>query len=222
MRRHFHRCGYLRILALDAADRSQARRGGSAILEELCEAKRLARCVGLAECDVLSPAQKRELLAARATRLREEEGGPSPLADRPDPRADELRVLRRELLDERAQIVEENRRRRAESAGAVLRNPRPVAREEEWELRKAGVSVFLDDELRELRGARLDAIDRALDGMAHGVFGGCARCRRPIEIERLREAPDTVVCTSCAREALPELPQARGSGSEARAPIDLD
>jgi RNA polymerase-binding transcription factor DksA len=206
MRRHFHRCGYLRILTLDAADRSHARRGGSQILEELCEAKKLARCVGLAECDVLSPAQKRDLLAARAVRLREEEGGPSPLADRPDPRAAELRELRQDLLDERAQIVEENRRLSAESAGAVLRNPRPAGQAEEWELRKAGVSVFLDEDLRELRAARLDAIDRALDAMAHGAFGECARCRRPIGTERLRDAPDTVVCAACAAEALPAAP----------------
>jgi RNA polymerase-binding transcription factor DksA len=222
MRRQFHRCGYLRVLAIDAADRSQARRGGSEILEELCEAKRLARCVGLAECDVLSPAQKRDLLAARATRLREEEGGLSPLADRPDPRADDLRALRRELLDERTQIVEDNRRLRVETAGAVLRNPRPMSREEEWELRKVGVSVFLDDELRELRGARLDAIDRALDAMARRGFGECARCRRPIEIERLREAPDTVVCTACAREALPESPEPGGAGRETPARVELD
>ena len=214
MRRQFHRCGYLRILAIDVSDRSQARSGGSEILEELCEAKRLARCVGLADCDVLSPAQKRDLLAARATRLREEEGGPSPLADRPDPRAEELRALRRKLLDEHAQIVADNRRRHAESAGAVLRNPRPMSRGEEWELRKAGASVFLDDESRELRGARLDAIDRALDAMTHRGFGACARCRRPIEIERLREAPDTPVCTPCAREALPEPPEPGGVGSE--------
>jgi RNA polymerase-binding transcription factor DksA len=206
MRQHFHRCGYLRVLTLDVTDRSHARRGGSQILEELCEAKRLARCVGLAECDVLSPAQKRDLLTARAVRLREEEGGPSPLADRPDPRAAELHELREDLLDERAQIVEENRRLHAESAGAVLRNPRPTGRAEEWELRKAGVSVFLDDELRELRADRLDAIDRALDAMVHGVFGDCARCGRPIETERLRDAPDTVVCVACAAEALPAAP----------------
>lgn len=204
MRRQFHRCGYLRVLAIDVADRSQARSGGSQILEELCEAKRLARCVGLADCDVLSPAQKRDLLAARATRLREEEGGASPLADRSDPRAAELRALRRALLDERAQVVDDNRRRQAESAGAVLRNPRPMARAEEGELREAGVSVFLDDELRALRGARLDAIDRALDAMAHGGFGDCARCGGPIEIQRLRDAPDSAVCTLCADEALPE------------------
>lgn len=204
MRRHFHRCGHLRILSIDAGEISGARKGGSQILEELCEAKRLARCVGLAECDVLSAAQKRDLLTARAVRLREEEGGESPVADLPNPRAGELRELGSELLEEQARIVEENRRRKAESGAAVLRNPRPLRKAEERELRGAGVSVFLDEELLELQTARLDAIERALDAIAHGVYGQCARCRSGIEIGRLREAPDTVLCTVCAREALPE------------------
>lgn len=204
MRHHFHRCSHLRVIALDAADLSQVRKGGSQILEELCDARRLARCVGLADCDVLTPAQKRELLGARATRLREEEGGVSPLADAPDSRAAELRALGRELLDEHEQIVEDNRRRRAEAAAATQRNPRPLGRAEDPELPDAGISVFLDDELRELRTARLDAIERALDAIARGDFGRCARCERPIGVERLRLAPDTVVCDACAREALPD------------------
>ncbi len=204
MRRHFHRCGHLRILTVDAGDLSGARKGGSQILEELCEAKRLARCVGLAECDVLSPAQKRDLLTARATRLRQEEGGESPVADTVNPRATELRELRSELVEEQAQIVAENRRRGAESAGAVLRNPRPLRSSEEWEAHGAGVSVFLDEELRELQTARLDAIERALDAMARGVYGNCARCRHGIDVARLRETPDTVLCSGCERETLRE------------------
>ena len=67
MRHHFHRCGNLRVLTLEARDLSHARRGGAQVLEELCEARRLAPCVGLVECDVLSPAQKRDLLVARVT-----------------------------------------------------------------------------------------------------------------------------------------------------------
>jgi len=202
MRHHFHRCGYLRVIAIDASDLSHARKGGAQILEELCEARGLARCVGLAECDVLAPAQKRDLLAARATRLREEEGGASSLADVPDPRAAELRALRGALLEERERLVEENRRRLLESAAALQRNPRPLAVAEESGLEAAGLSVFLDDELRSLHTARLDAIDRGLDAMARGRYGDCARCRRPIEVARLRIAPDTVVCTLCAQEAL--------------------
>jgi RNA polymerase-binding transcription factor DksA len=204
MRHHFHRCGYLRVLELDASDLSQARKSGSQIVEELCEAKQLARCVGLAECDILSPAQKRDLLAARATRLREEEGWPSPLADVPDPRVGALRALHRELLEEYQQIVEDNRRRRLESAAALQRNPRPLGRSEEREPEDAGLSVFSDDELRALRTARLDGLERALDAARRPGFGDCARCGNPIEIGRLRLAPDTRLCTRCLREALPD------------------
>jgi RNA polymerase-binding transcription factor DksA len=206
MRRHFHRCGHLRVIEVDASDQSQARKGSSQILEELCEAKHLAPCVGLAECDVLAPGQKRELLAVRATRLREEEGGTSTLADAraEDPRTAELADLRETLLEERNAIAQENRRRAAEAGGALQRNPRPLARAEEGDLRSAAMSVVLGDDLRELRAARLDALDRALDAMARGRFGGCARCGAPIEIGRLEQAPDTVVCTACAREALGE------------------
>jgi RNA polymerase-binding transcription factor DksA len=204
MRHHFHRCGYLRVLELDASELSHARKGGRQILEELCDAKRLAPCVGLPECDVLSPAQKRELLAARATWLRREEGGRSRLADAPSPRADELEALRRELLEERNAIAQENRARAAEAAGALRRNPRPLTPTEEHELRAAGVSVVYDDDLRALRTSRLDAVDRALDALARGRFGDCARCGEAIETLRLREAPDTHVCAACARAALPE------------------
>jgi RNA polymerase-binding transcription factor DksA len=203
MRHHFHRCGYLRVLELDAHEVSHARRGGKQILEELCEAKRLAPCVGLVDCDVLSAAEKRQLLVTRATRLRREEGGRSDLADAEDPRALELAELRRLLVDERNAIAEENRRRAAEAGGAVQRNPRPVTKSEEWELRSAGMSVVLDDELRALRASRLDAIDRALEAMDRGRFGDCARCGKPIEIARLGESPDTRVCEGCARAAVP-------------------
>jgi RNA polymerase-binding transcription factor len=206
MRHHFHRCGNLRVLTLEAGDLSHARRGGAQILEELCEARRLAPCVGLVECDVLSPAQKRDLLVARVTRLREEEGGGSSVADAPDPRASELKELRSELTEEHREIVEENRRLRAEAAAAVQRNPRPIGLAEEHALAGAGISIFLDEDMRALCAARLDAIERALDGMARGVFGNCACCGRPIEVERLRLAPDTAVCSSCARDALPEIP----------------
>jgi RNA polymerase-binding transcription factor DksA len=201
MRRHFHHCAHLRLISLDVSDISRARRHGTQVLDELCEAKGLAPCWGLADCDVLSPAQKRELLVARATRLREQEGGASPLADAGEPRARELAELRDLLLDERNEIAQENRRRATEAGGALLRNPRPIAKSEERELRGAGISVFLDDDLRELRTARLDALDRALDALARGRLGDCARCGAPIEIARLHVAPDTTVCGRCAGTA---------------------
>jgi RNA polymerase-binding transcription factor DksA len=202
---------HLRVIAVDARELNQSRKGGSQVLEELCDAKRLAPCLGLADCDVLPPAQKRELLAARATRLREEEGGASPLADARagDPRSRELEELRRELLEERNAIAQKNRQLAAEAAGALRRNPRPLTPAEEHELMAAGVHVVLDSDLRELRSARLDAIDRALDALAHHRYGACVRCRGPIEAARLRDAPDTRVCAACARALQPEPPPPR-------------
>ena len=218
MRHHFHRCGYLRVVEIDAKDLSGERKGGARILEELCEARRLAPCLGLAECDVLSPAQKRDLLVTRATRLREEEGGASSLADVPDPRSAELRALREALLEEQQEIVQENRRQRAEAGAALQRNPRVIARSEEPDLDRAGASVFYDEESLALRGARLDAIERALEAMGREGFGRCLRCGGPIEVQRLRHAPDTLVCTACARTALPDRLAPAWSSEEPPAP----
>ena len=62
--------------------------------------------------------------------------------------------------------------------------------------------MVLDSELRALRAARLDALDRALDAIGRGRYGGCARCGAPIDIARLEETPDTVLCAPCARGVL--------------------
>ena len=159
MKHHFHRCGHLRVLQVDASELASSRKGGAQILEELCDAKRLARCVGLAECDVLQPAQKRQLLGARATRLREEERE-SELADAPDARAAALRELCAGFEEEYRAIVEENRARKVEAAAAVQRNPRPLPPQQDWSLAVGGLTVFLDDGLRELRVERLDALLR--------------------------------------------------------------
>ena len=162
---------------------------------------------------MLSAAQKRELLAARATWLRREEGGRCAARRRAGPARRRARGhCAATCCDERNAIAQENRRRAAEAAGALRRNPRPLSRTEEHELRAAGVSVVDDDDLRALRTGRLDAIDRALDALARGHFGDCARCGEPIEISRLREAPDTAVCQPCARAALPVV--ALGSSIE--------
>ncbi len=207
MKHHFHRCAHLRVLEVDASGFSRNRKGGAQILEELCDAKRLARCVGLVECDVLPLTQKRELLSARAGRLRDEEAGGSQLAGAPDARAAELHELSLEFEAEYREIVEQNRERKIDAAGAVARNPRPLPPQQDWSLAVAGLSVFLDDELRELRTARLDLLERALAAIGRGRYGSCARCKGFIDIERLRETPDTVVCGACEREVWPDRDQ---------------
>ncbi len=201
MRHHFHRCPNLRTISLPAGARSGARMDrGSAILEELCEAKRLARCVGLVECDVLAPSQKRDLLAERATRLRWEEGGPSELAGIGGVRGAELRRLRALLLEERAALTRHNARIVAELAGADLReiHARP---DEERELREAGLSIQGGPAEWQLHVERLDEIDDALEEMADPDYGICALCNHEIELARLQDAPQTRICSRCAHAA---------------------
>ena len=204
MRQHFHRCPNLRVVALDVADLPKARgRGhGKAILEELCEAKRLTPCVGLVECDLLPLAQKRELLVSRATRLREEAGGTTRLAGPTPERADQLLGLRCELLEERQQIVEANREIEAQIAFATDIST-DEARPEEAALAEPGLTVRVDEALERLRVGRLDELDRALEAMDAGDYGICAACRGTIALERLRLHPNTHVCEPCARKGLP-------------------
>jgi RNA polymerase-binding transcription factor DksA len=173
------------------------------VLDELCAAQRLGPCVGLVECGILTETQKRELLAARATRLREEEGrARSQLADAPDPRGSELSELEALLREEQRAIAQDNRRLLAEAAAAAdWRGEQPARASEGFAA--LGISARVDEGLRALRSSRLDAIDRALDALAQGDRLACARCRRPIEVERLRRAPDSRVCEACAAAAAP-------------------
>jgi len=173
------------------------------ILEELCAAKHLSSCVGLVECDVLSLGQKRTLLVARATSLREEGAAMAPLlAGISRNRTMALADLHKALVSEREQIVAENRRLEAEMASleGVL------GREEitdEVERASAESGIDWADARERLTVRRLDSIDRALDAMALGNYGVCAGCGSAIEIERLRLVPDAASCSACARSAPP-------------------
>jgi RNA polymerase-binding transcription factor DksA len=203
MRQHFHRCPNLRLVTIDAREVVASNGRGHAVLDELCAARGLAPCVGLVECEILAPSQKRELLAARVTRLREEEGGArSLLGDAPDSRAAELSELAALLRDERRAITEDNRRLLGEEAAAAdWRGVQPAGASEGFS--ELGISPRLDESLRELRSARLDAIDRALEALEQGDRLACARCRGPIALPRLLRTPDSRVCDACASEARP-------------------
>jgi RNA polymerase-binding transcription factor DksA len=203
MRQHFHRCPNLRLVTVDAREVAGPHGRGHRVLDELCAALRLGPCVGLLECDVLTPNQKRGLLAARVTRLREEEGAQrSLLGDAPDARSAELSELAGLLRDERRAIAEDNRRLLNEAAAAADWGGVQSARASEG-FAGLGISARLDESLRELRNARLDGIDRALEALEQGDRLACARCRRPIELARLLRTPDTRVCEMCASEARP-------------------
>jgi RNA polymerase-binding transcription factor DksA len=206
MRQHFHRCPNLRLVTVAGRDLEGRRGRGQQVLDELCAERRLSPCVGLVECEVLDASQKRSLLAARVTRLREEEGTiRSALGDTPDRRGEELRALAGELREEHREIIEENRRLLAEATAAADWGGTQPARLTEG-FASAGVSPRLDESLRTLRAARLDALERALESLAGDDRLACLRCKREIEVVRLRETPDTRVCADCARAAArPEL-----------------
>lgn len=199
MRHHFHRCRHLRVVSVPASEQHGGRRGGSAILEELCDARKLTDCVGLVECDILTPGQKQGLLVERATRIRKEEGRPTELGGVPAERGRELAELRSALVEERDRLVDENLRIQAEMgfADAEL----PPAHAGEPPLAVGGLSLHFDEVLDRLQHERLDAIDRALEAMGDRLYGACALCGGAIDVERLRPSPTTRVCASCAREA---------------------
>jgi RNA polymerase-binding transcription factor DksA len=199
MRHHFHRCPSLRVITADASELNGARRGGSIALDELCEAKGLVPCMGLLDCDVLAPSQKRTLLVSRATQLRARDGGTSELADGARPGSDLLSDLRRELVAERARIFAENRRIEAEVASLL-----EVGRDgnaDEVDRGDAAAALRFDDALEKLSVRRLDTIDQALDAMERGTFGFCRHCDEAIEPDRLRAVPDASMCITCARRA---------------------
>ena len=45
----------------------------------------------------------------------------------------------------------------------------------------------------------IKAVDAALDRVANGTYGICARCGRPIGADRLRARPTAELCIACAR-----------------------
>jgi RNA polymerase-binding transcription factor DksA len=59
------------------------------------------------------------------------------------------------------------------------------------------------DRLREIYGAELYRIERALERIRTGAFGFCAACHGEIEPMRLEACPDAEFCFGCAamREA---------------------
>ena len=70
----------------------------------------------------------------------------------------------------------------------------------DWEDR---ASERQSDEVLEALGSHdlseLRQIDAALDRIAAGTYGECAKCGEDIAAERLKALPATPLCTSCAR-----------------------
>ena len=115
------------------------------------------------------------------------------------------RIVRGELPDEEGflEVFVADDRKHAEATAAEDRRERTAARSDELAFAESGISLRWDEDLKRLRASRLDAIDRALEDMAGRNYGVCVRCQGLITTERLRETPDTCVCTECAGRSAP-------------------
>lgn len=66
--------------------------------------------------------------------------------------------------------------------------------------------------LRQRLAHQLERVEQALWRVDQGLYGVCARCGRPIELERLRALPEAEFCLDCQREVEEEewpQPEAR-------------
>jgi RNA polymerase-binding transcription factor DksA len=100
----------------------------------------------------------------------------------------------RETLTERRRIL----MRRAEE---TLADERRLLEEVEpdWEDQAANLNtVMLLDRMSDVDMMQLRKVQAALDRLDQGTYGRCVRCRRPIELARLRVLPETERCSTCA------------------------
>ena len=111
----------------------------------------------------------------------------------------ELRELR-ELLDDRRRHDIAEAQRLAESLGAVLAARSDATADDEHDPEGPTLSSEWS-RLQGLRGQAADditAVDAAIGRMRAGTYGVCARCTRPIGVDRLRARPTAELCIACA------------------------
>jgi RNA polymerase-binding protein DksA len=117
-------------------------------------------------------------------------------------KAESSLTQREKLIRERAQVVEELTRLRAELQEA----PEPTGDEVDLNVyeREKTLGLVAAYELR------LEKIDNALRAAEKGEYGTCQRCGRPIDPARLKIFPETRYCVSCQGE-LERLAKRRGA-----------
>jgi DnaK suppressor protein len=102
---------------------------------------------------------------------------------------DQLQKERHALIDE----VADN----DQALQAISQSREPERAEEAQRERDSTVLERLDEQQQN----RVRDIDDALARMDAGTYGNCANCRRPIEEERLRSTPTTMLCSECSQRA---------------------
>ena len=106
---------------------------------------------------------------------------------------EQLEPFRRNLLGRRDDLVARQK--------AASRDERELVseREPDWpDAAARDTAATVLETLGAAERAAVEEIDAALDRMAHGTYGECARCGAPVGDERLRAVPETTHCERCA------------------------
>src|ERR1019366_5773748 len=102
-------------------------------------------------------------------------------------------VLRRTLLDQKRSLLHRRRQALAEEEQLL------AEREPDWkDLSATQTIAALLEDLRETERTEIASIQGALDRIAHGTYGMCVDCHRPIGQRRLHALPDAHQCGLCA------------------------
>lgn len=136
------------------------------------------------------------------------------MPDRPPLGPAELAAQRARLLERQRELIA-----RLESLRATLRRSQADALGElsVYDNHPADIGDELferskDWALQELMQRRLEQVRRALWRIDQGLYGICARCGRPIGVERLRALPEAELCLECQQQTEEEewpQPEAR-------------
>ena len=117
-------------------------------------------------------------------------------AESPTPAPSEMLAAHRERLLREAGVAESRlsdiRSTRACGSDDDEHDPEGETLSAQWS-QAEGLRAGLAEELAE--------VDRALAHVSEGTYGLCARCGRPIGVDRLAVRPTAELCIECARAA---------------------
>jgi DnaK suppressor protein len=110
-------------------------------------------------------------------------------------------IVKKKLLEELEATLRRKRSVLLQDVTESLVGMQSITDERESEFEESAqkdLMTKLVSRLKERDQRTIREIDAALDRIAGGVYGECARCENEIGIGRLRALPTTVLCIDCA------------------------
>jgi DnaK suppressor protein len=110
-------------------------------------------------------------------------------------------IVKKKLLEELEATLRRKRSALLQDVTESLVGMQPATDERESEFEESAqkdLMTKLVSRLKERDQRTIREIDAALDRIAAGVYGECARCENEIGIGRLRALPTTMLCIDCA------------------------